>query len=85
MIILLAEIHRQAWGGDGVGGPAAAMAAIQTAVAATFPGPGLTSTTARRTPCGQRSRTARSLRPGAGVRGPGRWRRHLIADRVLDR
>jgi hypothetical protein len=38
MVILLAEIHRPAWGGDGVGGPAAAMAAIQTAVAATFPG-----------------------------------------------
>jgi len=38
MVILLAEVHRPAWGGDGVGGPAAAMAAIQIAVTARFPG-----------------------------------------------
>jgi hypothetical protein len=37
MIIVLAEAHRPAWGEDGVGGAAAAMVAIQAAVAARFP------------------------------------------------
>jgi hypothetical protein len=37
MIILLPEAYRPAWGHDGVGGPANAMAAIRTAIGHAFP------------------------------------------------